>query len=163
MAIFTSLGAGWLVETNNPREAAFGNYNLSNSYNPSIFNYSSGSTLFSVGNGHSENTGGNMRRHNAFEIRQNGDIYITSGGTDIKLQDNLGGGGEVSSAITSGDTNAVAGGAVYDKFDEVEQVTAAGLNALNDNFGGMKLVKLTQAEYNALTTKDSSTLYIIVN
>ena len=49
------------------------------------------------------------------------------------------------------------------KIDEVEQVTAAGLNALNDNFGGLKLVKLTQAEYNALATKDSSTLYIIVN
>lgn len=91
----TSLGAGWLVETNNPREAAFGNYNLSNSYNPNIFDYSSGSTLFSVGNGHSENTGGNMRRHNAFEIRQNGDIYIADTNSEgepyeypmIKLQD----------------------------------------------------------------------------
>ena len=71
-------------------------------------------------------------------------------------------GGAASSAITSGDTNAVAGGAVYSKFDEVEQVTAAALNALNDNFGGLKLVKLTQAEYDALTTKDTNTLYVIV-
>lgn len=91
----TSVGAGWLVETKNPREAAFGNYNLSNSYNPNVFDYSSGSTLFSVGNGHSENTGGDMRKHNAFEIRQNGDIYIANTNSEgepyeypmIKLQD----------------------------------------------------------------------------
>lgn len=44
---------------------------------------------------------------------------------------------------------------------EDEEVTAAALNALNDNFGGLKLVKLTQQEYDALVTKDSSTLYII--
>ena len=44
--------------------------------------------MFSVGNGTSSNN-----RKNAFEIRQNGDIYITSGGTDIKLQNHLGGGG----------------------------------------------------------------------
>lgn len=91
----TSLGAGWLVETKNRTEAAFGNYNLSNSYNPNVFDFSSGSTLFSVGNGHSENTGGYMRRHNAFEIRQNGDIYIADTNSEgepyeyqmIKLQD----------------------------------------------------------------------------
>ena len=71
----------------------------------------------------------------------------------------------ITTSISSSSTDAQvpSAKAVYDKFDEVEQVTAAGLNALNDNFGGMKLVKLTQAEYNALTTKDSSTLYIIVN
>ena len=139
------------------------------------------------------------------------------------------GGGEVSSAITSGDTNAVAGGAVYDRFDEVEQVTAAALNSLNDALsgkantsavtesinaavsgkadtsavttvsdaltahtanttahttaaektawdgaatnasnaitalGGLSLVKLSQAQYDALVTKDNSTLYVIVN
>ena len=70
---------------------------------------------------------------------------------------------EVSSAITSGDTNAVAGGAVYDKFDEVEQVTAAGLNAVNSALGGLKLQQITQSDYNSLVTKDASTLYIIVN
>ena len=137
----------------NYAEHASGKYNVSNSGETD-----SATTLFSVGNGTSISA-----RHNAFEIRQNGDIYITSGGTDIKLQDNLGGGGEVSSAITSGDTNAVAGGAVYDKFDEVEQVTAAGLNALNDKFGGLKIQQITQSDYNALQTKDASTLYVIVN
>lgn len=48
------------------------------------------------------------------------------------------------------------------RLSEDEEVTAAALNALNDNFGGLKLVKLTQAEYDALTTKDSNTLYVIV-
>ena len=85
---------------------------------------------------------------------------------------------EVSSAITSGDTNAVAGGAVYDKFDEVEQVTARALNELsegqevtaralidvNDKFDGMRLLKITQSGYDALSgNTDSNTLYIIVN
>jgi len=39
---------------------------------------------------------------------------------------------------------------------------AASLNDLNNNFGGLKLVKLSQAEYDALTTKDENTLYIIL-
>ena len=162
---------GYNNKSSNPYETAFGRYNVSQ-YSNSTFG-DSGNTLFSVGNGTADNA-----RHNAFEIRQNGDIYLSSGGTDIKLQDHLG--GTASSTITSGDTNAVAGGAVYDKFDEVEQVTAAalnqlndkmvedeevtaaGLNALNDKFGGLKLVKLTQTEYNNLSTKDNNTLYVIV-
>ena len=72
--------------TNNYVEHASGRFNVSSSASTSFGN--SGNTLFSVGNGTSDNA-----RHNAFEIRQNGDIYISSGGTDIKLQDNLGGGG----------------------------------------------------------------------
>lgn len=36
------------------------------------------------------------------------------------------------------------------------------LNAVNDKFDGLKLKKLTQAEYDALTTKDSNTLYIVI-
>ena len=113
---------GYYTKTNNPSEHASGQYN--NSVSASTTFGDSGNTLFSVGNGTS-----NSARHNAFEIRQNGDIYLTSGSTDIKLQDYLGG-GEVSSAITSGDTNAVAGGAVYNRFDEVEQVVARALNQL---------------------------------
>ena len=35
--------------------------------------------------------------------------------------------------------------------------------AVYDQFGGLKLVKLTQSEYDSLTTKDNSTLYVIVN
>ena len=53
---------------------------------------------------------------------------------------------------------------LIDQVIENEEVTAAALNALNDKFGGMKLVKLTQSEYNALSPNyDSNTLYVIVN
>lgn len=114
------------------------------------------------------------------------------GSGNITIQ---GGGGTVDQTIISGSTNAVAGGAVYDKFDEVEEVTAAGLNVLNDSInavsgaiptttsavtsgstavvtsggvydqlGGLKLLKLTQSAYDALSPNyDSNTLYVIVN
>ena len=96
-------------------EHASGRYNVSSSASTTFGD--SGNTLFSVGNGTYEN------KHNAFEIRQNGDIYITSGSTDIKLQDHLGGGGGSSTPI----------------------------------------VILTQSEYDALTTKDENTVYIITD
>ena len=35
--------------------------------------------------------------------------------------------------------------------------------AVNDKLGGLSLVKLNQSEYDSLTTKDSQTLYVIVN
>lgn len=35
--------------------------------------------------------------------------------------------------------------------------------AVYDQLGSLKLVKLTQSEYDSLTTKDNSTLYVIVN
>ena len=72
--------------TKNQSEHASGQFNVSSSVSTTFGN--AGNTLFSVGNGTSSNN-----RKNAFEIRQNGDIYITSGGTDIKLQNHLGGGG----------------------------------------------------------------------
>ena len=72
--------------TNNQSEHASGQFNVSSSVSTTFGD--AGNTLFSVGNGTSSNN-----RKNAFEIRQNGDIYITSGGTDIKLQNHLGGGG----------------------------------------------------------------------
>lgn len=50
-----------------------------------------------------------------------------------------------TSAVTSGSTAVVTSGGVYDQL------------------GGLKLVKLTQSEYDALATKDSNTLYVIVN
>lgn len=148
-----SFAEGKETIANNNSEHASGQYNVSNTGSTDAEK-----TLFSVGNGTSSSA-----RHNAFEIRQNGDIYISSGGTDIKLQDNLGSAIEVSSAITSGDTNPVQGGVLYDKFDEVEQVTAAALNNLSDNFDGLKLKKLTQAQYDALSPNyDNNTLYVII-
>lgn len=179
-----SFAVGRYNNANNVASFACGVSNISSSASTTFGH--SGNTLFSVGNGGQGYYSGN--RHNAFEIRENGDIYIAdTNDTEttheyekpmIKLQDALGGGG---SSYTAGDgidiTNDVISvtgktdtttyntytAATNSRLSEDEEVTAAGLNALNDNFGGMKLVKLSEAEYNALATKDSSTLYIIVN
>ena len=70
----------------NPFEFGSGHFN--NSVLASTTFGDSGNTLFSVGNGTEEDA-----RHNAFEIRQNGDIYLSLNGQDVKLQDQLGGGG----------------------------------------------------------------------
>ena len=102
----------------NHYEYVFGKYNVSNTGSTDA-----DKTLFSVGNGTADNA-----RHNAFEIRQNGDIYCSDGTNDVKLQDTI-------------------------------TATAANTTAL----GGLKLVKLTQSEYDSLATKDNSTLYVIVN
>lgn len=144
---------GYYTEAKNAYEHASGKYNVSRTGNTDADR-----TIFTVGNG----TGAGENASNAFEIRQNDDIYIIKNNSYIKLQDNLG--VTPSSAITSGDTNAVAGGAVYSKFDEVEQVTARALIDVNDKFDGLRLKKLTQAQYDALSgSTDSNTLYIIVN
>lgn len=42
-----------------------------------------------------------------------------------------------------------------------DALSAAQGKTLNDKFGGTKIVMLTQAEYDALLTKDSTTLYFI--
>ncbi len=98
---YASFTTGSYNNAYNFYEVSFGRYN--NSVSASATFGDSGNTLFSVGNGTANNA-----RHNAFEIRQNGDIYISSGGTDIKLQDNLGGGGSSYSAGTGIDiTNDV--------------------------------------------------------
>ena len=120
--------AGYENKANSNYESAFGFYNASNTGSTEADR-----TLFSVGNGTADNA-----RHNAFEIRQNGDIYLSSGGTDIKLQDHLGGGGSVTvdTELDSGSTNPVENRVIYNKIDEVEQVTAAALNELNDAVSG---------------------------
>lgn len=128
---------GYLTRTTNESEHSSGRYN--NSVSASKTFGDSGNTLFSVGNGTDNNA-----RHNAFEIRQNGDIYISKDGQDVKLQDQLGG-GTVDTEITSASTNPVTSAAIYNQF------------------GGLKLVKLSQSEYDSLSTKDNSTLYLIVN
>lgn len=79
-----SVAFGKNITTNNECEFSCGRLNKSVSTSATFGN--SGNTLFSVGNGTST-------YHNAFEIRQNGDIYITKDGSDVKLQDQLGGGG----------------------------------------------------------------------
>jgi hypothetical protein len=171
----SSHAEGIFTNTSNKGEHSEGWYNVTRK-NSTTFG-DSGNTLFSVGNGTAEGA-----RHNAFEIRQNGDIYLTKDGQDVKLQDQLGGSSiTVDTALDSGSTNPVENRVIYNKIDEVEEVTAAalniindrlsedeevtaaGLNALNDKLGGLKLVKLTQSAYDNLLVKDSMTLYIIVN
>lgn len=94
---------GMSTIANNMAEHASGQYN--NSVSASTTFGDSDNTLFSVGNGTSDSA-----RHNAFEIRQNGDIYIVDTNDTsttnyyekpmIKLQNAIGGGG---SSYTAGD------------------------------------------------------------
>lgn len=118
-----SMAFGRYSKTKNYGETAFGFFGISNG-SSNAPSQSSGNTLLSVGNGTNDYGG----QHNAFEIRQNGDIYCSDGTNDVKLQDTI-------------------------------TATAANTTAL----GGLKLVKLSQSEYDALATKDSNTLYVIVN
>lgn len=90
-----SHAAGYYTSTKNRSEFSIGEYNNSVSASTTFGN--SGNTLFSVGNGTSNNA-----RHNAFEIRQNADIYITLNGQDVKLQDKFS-----SIDTTIGDINTI--------------------------------------------------------
>ena len=153
---YFSHAEGYYTVANNQSEHASGQYNNSVSASTTFGN--SGNTLFSVGNGTADNA-----RHNAFEIRQNGDIYLTKDGQNVKLQDQLGGSSiTVDTALDSGSTNPVENRVIYNKIDEVEQVTAAGLNAVNDKFDGLKLMKISQTDYENLQVKDQNTLYIVI-
>ena len=99
---------GFFTVANNAYEHASGKYNVS-SMSTDVFG-NSGNTLFSVGNGN-EST-----RHNAFEVRQNGDIYIVNkNGQDVRLQDEIGNIDidQVIDSGTSASTDAVSTSAVY--------------------------------------------------
>lgn len=117
---------GEYLNAHNTAEVAFGRYNTT--VQNTSFGGESGTTIFSVGNGTANNA-----RHNAFEIRKNGDIYISKDGVDVKLQDQLG--GTVDTELDSTSENPVQNKVIYQKFDEVEEVTAAALNDLNDKIG----------------------------
>ena len=139
----SSHAEGYNTKANNQSEHASGQYNVSSKASSTFGD--GGNTLFSVGNGTAS-----YERHNAFEIRQNGDIYITSGGTNtspsIKLQDSLGGTiDQTIDSTTSASTNAVSTSAVYTQMD------------------GLKFKKITQSAYDQLQTKDPNTLYFITD
>lgn len=76
----SSHAEGHQTQTSNFAEHASGRYNITTSASTTFGD--SGNTLFSVGNGTSA-----FDKHNAFEIRQNGDIYLSNGTNDVKLQD----------------------------------------------------------------------------
>lgn len=101
-------------------EYTFGNYLKSvNKYEFACgkYNKSNSGTLFSVGNGTGTSS---SARHNAFEIRQNGDIYISKDGQDVKLQDQFGGGGSITidPSLDSGSTNPVANSAITNAIND---------------------------------------------
>ena len=75
-----SLSQGYYTETLNPYEIGFGIYNKSTLTNSTFGD--PGNTLFSIGNGDS------IATHNAFEIRQNGDIYLNDGSHPISSTTN---------------------------------------------------------------------------
>lgn len=75
---------------------------------------------------------------------------------------------DVSNFVTSGDvqtqiTSAVT--AIENELSEAEQVTSTALNDINSRMVSSELiktiVKMSQAEYDALITKDNNVLYII--
>ena len=82
---------GERTRTSNDSECSIGHYNVTNTGSTNDLK-----TLFSVGNGTADNA-----RHNAFEIRQNGDIYFNDGTNDVKLQDTI--------TATAANTTALGG------------------------------------------------------
>ena len=85
------------------------------------------------------------------DLSQNQEFKTYSAATDALLDDKFD-----ASAFTSYSAATDA------RMAEDEEVTAAGINAVNDKFDGLRLKKLSQAEYNALTVKNNDTLYILV-
>lgn len=77
-----SFAEGQHTIANNRSEHAMGEYNDSHKASNEFGN--DGNTLFSIGNGTSEET-----RRNAFEVMQNGDIYIYVNGKRVCLNDVL--------------------------------------------------------------------------
>lgn len=123
------------VNPKNRLEFSFGTYNNSSSATTTFGD--SGNTMFSIGNGYDYSSTHNW--HNAFEVRQNGDIYVPNT-----------------------DDTSVTGDYAYSLYPMVrlqDTITATAANTAA--LGGLKLVKLSQSEYDALQTKDANTLYII--
>ena len=91
------------------------------------------------------------------------DFYAPlSAGTAGEVLVSTGNGAPVWSAFTGGDTQEL-----QDQIDTLDEVVSAALVDLNDRKVESAYVstiwKGTQAEYDAIVTKDAATLYIIVN
>ena len=112
--------------------------------------------------------------NNQLKIDTSNQIYIMDkdNTNEICLQDYLGGGGSSYSAGTGIDitNDVISVSGVVMSSAITTSVTSSSTDAqvpsakaVNDKLGGLSLVKLTQAQYDALVTKDNSTLYVIVN
>ena len=77
-----SFAQGMYAKATNNIEFSVGRHNVSHKASNDWGD--SGNTLFSIGNGSTSGTA-----HNALEVRQNGDIYLTLDGQDVNLQDVL--------------------------------------------------------------------------
>ena len=124
-----------------------------------------------------EYNGLSVKNPNTFYIitdAQGGDlsIYYTKGETDTLL-------GEKQPTLVSGtniktiNNESILGEGNIDIVETSAVTTSVSSTstdsqvpspkAVYDQLGGLQLVKLTQTQYDALQTKDASTLYIIVN
>ncbi len=123
---------GYYTTATNFSEHASGQFNASNKANNTWGD--SGNTLFSVGNGRDDDA-----RHNAFEIRQNGDIYLSLNGQDVKLQDHLGGGGVTPTEVQTMIDNSISGkqdtliAGDYITIDSANTISTSGLVTVEDN------------------------------
>ena len=88
----------------------------------------------------------NDRKIDATEVKENyqkkGD-YATNAKVDTKAN--------ISDVPTNTD------------YEEAQKITSWSLNDLNARFGGVRLQIITQSAYDALATKDSSTVYFIID
>lgn len=92
-------------------------------------------------------------------LQEGGSSYTAGDGIDIT--------NDVISVTGKADTSAVTTvasdlTALSGEVATNEEVTSRALNVLNTNMGGLKLMQISQADYEALTVKDPSTLYIIL-
>ena len=108
-------------------------------------------------------SGTNIKTINNESLLGSGNITIQGGGTIT-----------IDPSLDSGSTNAVANSAITNAIEAVSgaiptttsAVTSGSTDvvesgAVYTQMGGLKLVKLTQTEYDNLGTKDSNTLYVI--
>ena len=177
---FSSAAIGAGLKALNQYEVAVGVHNVERPEVEGIAFGGSGYTLFTVGNGCGSSS---TQRHNALEIRQNGDIYIsdTNASGDfcekpmIKLQDALGQGG---GGVTSGQVQTMIDNSLVGYQEELSagtnvqisnnvisatdtKYTAGDGITISNNVISAKIWSGTQAQYDAITTKDSSTIYLI--
>lgn len=106
-------------------------------------------------------SGTNIKTINGETLLGEGNIEIQGGGggSSYTAGDGIDITNDVISVTGKVDTSAITTSISSSSTDT--QVPSA--KAVYDQFGGLKLVKLTKSEYDSLTTKDNSTLYVIVN
>ena len=153
---------GYSTKANNQSEHASGQYNVSSSASTTFGD--SGNTLFSVGNGTA-----NDASHNAFEIRQNGDIYIVNkDGNDVRLQDEIGNidVDQVLDDTTSASTNPVSSKAVYKAVTDNELVWTnafVALSSITSAHTANAEIHVTAAERTAWDAKLDASAYTPVD